>query len=521
MSFLLLLGVSDHNLASSLRAQLGELPEMQVSSVETSTAEIPAALGDIQDIDVLLVHEGLGPLPVHTLIRDMCRRYPHLAVVLIVEEATPESFTAAMESGARALLSSRPSLDELQARITAAAQWSREMRRHFDRDFTGPIMPGQSGSLIALAGAKGGTGTTTLAVHLALVASAARRSVCLVDMDLQTGDIPSFLDLTHRRSVVDLVDVADDINPTVLADTLFVHPAGPHILLAPSEGEKGEDVTARVARGVLGGLRSRYEIVIVDCGSHTTEASAMAVEMADRVVITTTPDLPALRAAKRLVRLLARLQVRKEEDLAILLTRASRNTEIQPEFARKILGLPMLNVAVPASFRALEQAINTGSPTTVEDDNFRRAIGQLALETGVVKGEEPPEEKKEPAAAGRRGRRRTGGDEGQGAVEFVGLVPFIFFVIFLLWQIVLFGFSAITAHHAANESARAMAVGKPMEEVRKAAEERMLPAWQERSEVLYREQTDEIVVRTKTPIVVPGKWYGPWAIEADAEVVHE
>src|SRR5690606_10811410 len=137
---------------------------------------------------------------------------------------------------------------------------------------------GQGGLVIALAGAKGGTGTTTTAVHLALAASNARRTVCLVDMDLQTGDLPTFLDITHRRSIVDLAEAADDLNPTALAETLFAHRAGPHVLLAPREGERSEDIDGRAVRQILGSLRSRYDLVIVDVGAYTSEATAMAAE---------------------------------------------------------------------------------------------------------------------------------------------------------------------------------------------------------------------------------------------------
>lgn len=317
MSYVLLLGVGDDRLAGSLRAQFSELPDMYISSVEASSGDVVGALADEPGADVLLLHEQLGPLPTFQLIRDISLRHPHVAVVLVAEEPSPDTFSAAMEAGVRAVVSTTPTLDELQTRVSTAAEWARSMRRHLDASYAGSPAPGPAGTLVAVAGAKGGTGTTTLAVHLALAVSAARHTVCLVDMDLQGGDVPAYLDISHRRNIADLVDVADDLNPTVLADTLFVHPAGPHVLLPPRSGEQAEEVSARATRQILGNLRSRYEVVIVDCGSHTTEGSAMSVEMADRVLVTTTPDLPALRATNRLAKLWSRLQVRKEDDLAL------------------------------------------------------------------------------------------------------------------------------------------------------------------------------------------------------------
>jgi MinD-like ATPase involved in chromosome partitioning or flagellar assembly len=78
----------------------------------------------------------------------------------------------------------------------------------------------------------------------------------------------------------------------MLADTLFVHPAGPHILLAPPEGERAEEVGERPTRQILGSLRARYDLTVVDCGAQTTDASAAAVELADSSLVVLTPDLP-------------------------------------------------------------------------------------------------------------------------------------------------------------------------------------------------------------------------------------
>ncbi|MQA85130.1 MAG: AAA family ATPase [Streptosporangiales bacterium] len=520
MSYLLLLGVADHALANSLRAQLSELPDIQIGGVERSSGDVVGALADEDAVDVVMVHEDLGPLPALELVRDIALRYPHIAVILLAGDPTPQTFTAAMEAGARGVLPAQPSLDELQTRIVTAGEWSRSMRRHFDASFAGPL-PGRGGTLIALAGAKGGTGTTMLAVHLALAATAARRTVCLVDMDLQGGDLPSYLDVTHRRTVVDLVDVADDLNPTVLADTLFVHPAGPHVLLAPAEGERGEDVTARATRQILGSLRSRYDVVIADCGSHVSEGSAMAVEMADRVVMTVTPDLPALRAAKRLGKLWTRLQVRKEDDLVVVLTRHSRHNEIQPDFARKILGLPLLRTTVPAAFRALEGSVNTGTPLSVADEGFRRAIGQLAVEIGAVT---PPGVAPAATAGGRRGRR-VRGESGQASVETLSLAPWLLLILVFVWQVVLIGMGAVVAAHAANEGASRAAVGDPPAEVTEAALARIPAPWNDRASVHYGcgggVCGDRVVVEIGVPVVLPGVVYAPWPIETEAKVVHE
>ncbi|WP_051712821.1 AAA family ATPase [Spirillospora albida] len=380
----ILLGGDDQELVATFRAVMVELTGFELVSIGKTSNEVLGMVATEQDVDVVLIDENIGPVPAHDLVRDIAMQRPNCAAVLLCTTVDESALTRALEAGARGVLSRQPSLEELQSRLSTAAEWSRGMSKWIGGGHVDAV-GGRRGRIVALAGAKGGTGTTTLAVQLALAAAQQPgRSVCLVDMDLQAGDVPSYLDLVHRRSIADLIDVAGEITGTMLADALFMHGDGPHVLLAPSDPERSEDVTALATRQILGALRSRYDIVLVDCGTFMTEGSVTAIELADRVAITVMPDLPCLRAAKRMVRLWSRLDVRKSEDVVAVLTRQSRKNEIQPDFAARILGLALTRTTVPPAFRALEKAINNASLSRVEDDGFRRAVRQLAGELGVL-----------------------------------------------------------------------------------------------------------------------------------------
>ncbi|MPY80344.1 MAG: AAA family ATPase [Actinophytocola sp.] len=526
MSYVAVLCTAEEAVRERLRAQIAELPDIHLSTVLHSSSSVVPFLGDNEGIDCLLLDENFGPLPPAELLREITGRYPHVAVVLLVTEANATVLSSAMEAGARGVLVANTSLEDLETKISAVAEWSRTMRRHLQGYSTDQLTAGTTGRIVALAGGKGGTGTTTLAVHLALAATSARRSVCLVDMDLQTGDVPTYLDITHRRSIVDLTEAADDITATALADTLFAHRAGPHVLLAPREGERAEDVSSTATRQLLGSLRSRYDLVIVDCGAYLTEAAAMAAEMADFVVITVTPDLPALRGARRLVEMWERLQVRKRDDLAVVVNRHHRQNEIQPDFVRKVLGFRVLTATVPSVYRGLEAASNTGTPTEVDNPAFRKAIARLLREAGALQGQPHGEPQginatspvqPEPTGKRKKNRKRQA---GQATIEFVAVLPFIAILVIVLWESLLLGMAMMTASHAANEGTRAAAVGLGPEEVRERAREHMPGDWPERSRIEYREGDDQVHVRLRIPVLMP-RLETPWYMTASAKVVHE
>src|SRR5690606_37936629 len=108
--------------------------------------------------------------------------------------------------------------------------------------------------------------------------------------------------------------------------------------------------TDRAARQIGRALRSRYEIVVIDCGAQLGGAGAAAVEMADTALLVTTPDVIAVRGAKRAVRMWDRLQIRKAEETTVVVNRHTRSTEIQPALIQRITGTAVAATAVPAHF---------------------------------------------------------------------------------------------------------------------------------------------------------------------------
>ncbi|MFF5371412.1 CpaE family protein [Streptomyces sp. NPDC013187] len=381
--------VGDTDAVRSITTLLSQLPDAEpVAPVVDSTQLIDTlarlAAESVDELpEVVIVHERIGPVPALELIREVALRFPAVGVILVTSDASPGLFQAAMDYGARGLVALPLSYEELASRVQAVAQWSVGVRRHLGAG--GDVFTGVGGTVVTVSGAKGGSGATLTAIQLALAAQASGRSTALVDMDLQTGDIASYLDVQFRRSVVDLAAITD-ISPRVLADAVFRHDTGLALLLAPAEGERGEDVTDRAARQIVSALRSRYEVVVIDCGAQLGGAGAAAVEMADRALLVTTPDVVAVRGAKRAVRMWDRLQIRKAEETTVVVNRHSRATEIQPPLIQKITGTAVAATVVPANFKELQSVVDAGRIHELENkSSVKQALWGLAGELGLVK----------------------------------------------------------------------------------------------------------------------------------------
>ncbi|MEU3857829.1 AAA family ATPase [Streptomyces sp. NPDC028722] len=400
---------ADPDAVRSLITLLSQLPDAEPQPPAGDSTQLVDTLARLaaESVDelpeVVVVHERIGPVPALELIREIALRFPAVGVVLVTTDASPGLFAAAMDAGARGLVALPLSYEELAGRVQAVAQWSTGVRRHLGHgaDVTG----GAGGTVVTVSGAKGGTGATLTAVQLALAAQASGRATVLLDLDLQTGDIASYLDIQFRRSVVDLAAIAD-ISPRVLADAVFRHDTGLALLLAPGEGERGEEVTDRAARQIVSALRARYEIVVVDCGSQLSGAGAVAVEMADTALLVTTPDVIAVRAAKRTVRMWDRLQIRKAEETTVVVNRHARNTEIQPALIRRITGTALARTVVPANFRELQGVVDAGRVHELDGrSTVKQALWALAGELGLAKAGEGTHRGTGRGAAGLRRRK--------------------------------------------------------------------------------------------------------------------
>ena len=514
----LLLAIADAELAQSAVALMQEGEDLQVVDRVAEPDEAARALRRLE-IDVVVLHDALGGVPVMEVARDISASFPEVGLVLIGADDSPEVLRAAMHAGIRDVVTLPLSLEQLEASVRAAAQWSRTMReRVAGEESAGAALGGQ---LIAVAGSKGGVGTTTVALQLALAAvrAAPGKPVCVVDFDLQKGDFRSFLDMPHRRSVVDLVEVADEISVRHLQETLYTHKEGFRVLLAPDDGERAEEVNALVARAILSAVKARHALTIVDLGATVSEASAIGAEIANRTLVVTQPDVVSLRGVKRLLELWKRLQVREDdEDVLVVLNRTSRKLEVQPDLARKVISGHLARTTIPADFSSFEAAVNTGTPARMEDAKLRGAFDALLNEADALPaaGEEPETDPSEP-----RGLiARLGGERGQGSAEMMGLLPVLAGVILALWQVGLLGYTYLLAGHAAREGSRVLAVNtldtKKDKPYRDAAEEDLPKAWRKGAKIAIDKKDPVTVnVRLTVPIVFPGIG-SPWRVSDHA-----
>ena len=207
----LALGLTDSDRAAQVIALAEEAGDIDVVATPQTSDDVITVLAHTE-VEVLVLDEELGPLPVLELARQLQAKHPAVGLLLLAaREASPDLLRQAVRAGFRDVLSAPMTVEALADATARGATWAQAVRERSESDELARVAEHIGGNMIAIAGAKGGVGCSTVALHVALAAARhdAERPVCLAELDLQTGDLRSLLDLQSHRSIADLASVAE------------------------------------------------------------------------------------------------------------------------------------------------------------------------------------------------------------------------------------------------------------------------------------------------------------------------
>ena len=462
---------------------------------EVRTVASPEKLRELLEPEVtscILVDEALEGRIALPIIQELSRTYPLIPVVLLSRARTSESVVAAMDAGARTVLALPLSLEEISNRLLPVLAWSRAVRS--EASSREEITARRQGTITAVVGAKGGVGTSTVALMAAAQLAQGART-CLVDLDVRGGDLAAMTGISVRRSITDLADIAAEVSAREISEVMYPLPGGIALLPAPEQGETGEMLTESATRQILTMLRYQFDHVVLDCGNRLDDILAMGLDSADRALIVTTPDAPALRSVRRLSDALDRLDIARGRPFGLVINLTSRQREIQPATAAKMTGVA-LAASIPDLTAQIEMAVNSNTLLTSRVPAMAKAAQSIAgaITAGTAPGPAPDQSTAAGSTkAARRGRKRRRSQRGQITVEFPVVFALATAAILLCIQALSLGISYMYATHAANEAAHAYAIGKSPGQVQQEVTSRLPGSYAARTKVT-RSGADRVTV---------------------------
>ena len=279
-------------------------------------------------------------------------RFGKMAIFAVSSNPQPDLIIQVMRCGCTEYLLKPLGHDPLLEAMARVGARKREKGEQFNAQ------------VLAFIGAKGGTGVTTLAVHLStFLAKYCSRKTLLIDLHPDLGDVGLHLGLTeHGYHFYQLVESVDRMDSDLLQGFLASHLSGVHVLLAPLAFEPALRVSPQAIGQTIDALRSGYEFIVVDCPPGLTEANREILDRSDRVYMVTVPEVAALRNVARYLNYFSRTEF-SDERIKIVLNRHSKKGSISDEQIEKAIQRRM-QWKIPNAYQQTIKTINSGNPTT-------------------------------------------------------------------------------------------------------------------------------------------------------------
>ena len=371
----------------------------------TRVEDPETALAGAEGIAVIII----DAVPPQTTVAGLCRRIREdetlapIPILAISSSTDVEERIELLEAGADDVMIRPIDERELEARVEAL---DLRHRRSTTLQTPGLVVTAtrRSGKrLIVVFSPKGGVGTTTVAVNLALaLGGRGPDQVALVDLTPGSGHVAPSLDVRPKLTIADLArdsTIAKDAN--ALRNTYLVKAErGVRVLAGSPTPGGGEALTGDVSQAILEGVLEALPTVVVDAGSHVDERSVAALSLADDVVVPVTPDYPALQSAHTFFEYLAETGTTIADPVIV----------VNETYAHQVLGLDDIQnalqkrvaVRVPYDPLLFVRAVNEGRPLLLAAPSSppARRFEELAA---IIVGEDVPNVAPDPRRRGLAG----------------------------------------------------------------------------------------------------------------------
>jgi len=364
-------------------AAAGIRPLLEASSTSFTTAGAPAAASQVVADHQLVIVDATSAAALAELCRAV-RGAPGgqaIRLLAISQSDDIEQRVALLEAGADDVLVHPFDSREFEALVDALLlRAGQTATAAAAPEQVGASAPARLGGLYVFAAAKGGVGSTTLAVNCAVaLAEMTRGGVALADLDLHHGQVATYLDVQSPMSTVELANEdLGGVDRQSLTQASGSHPAGVAIFAAPGRPELGAGIDPARLAALLDALRGAFEAVVIDAGSVLEAQMIELVARADRVVLTVTPDIPSLRLLSGALELLADTGVAVDR-LLFVLNNIHPRQMVTADQIRQHLEVSVA-LEIPYDSDAFLGAANEGQPLILSAPNSApaKAMRQLA-----------------------------------------------------------------------------------------------------------------------------------------------
>lgn len=377
--------IASSDLTSSAQLLAGLEQTGLVSSVVQWTLPMDRVPeGAEQMPDVVFLDLAREPEPFFAFANQLRRNRPTIKLIACSAAVPPQPslLLEAMRSGVQDFLGKPVQPESLKDLLLRISQ-----------DQNIKEFPSQD-KLIVIMGAKGGVGTTTVAVNLGVqLATFARKRTVLLDLARPLGNVHLLLDLHPKFGIRDAVDSLDRLDSHFLAGLLTHHKTKLEVLAGATQPEEWQSIDVNVLDRVVNVTQNAFDVVLLDIGSQFSGEWATILRMARMILIVAEANVPSLWTLERRLLALKGFGI-SQERARIIINRWHKGDDEVLKSIQKDINRPIF-ASLPNDFRKASQAVNLGTPILENHNNvlssrYRQIAGQLAgIDTSVTEKKSP------------------------------------------------------------------------------------------------------------------------------------
>ena len=218
----------------------------------------------------------------------------------------------------------------------------------------------EASKIISVYSNKGGIGKTTIATNLAYeLSKVTREKVALIDMNLQLGDVSTFLNINPKFDlgyvIKNLLEKKDDV---ILQAFERYKNSDLYVLSDPNYIEESEGITPYKIDNFFKILRKTFSYIVIDMSSNVDSNSLKILDNSDVILFTTIINLPAIRNCQRCLDLF-RSRRYSLDKVQVIINRYMENDDIKIEDIEDVLN-KKIYWKLPNNYFSIMEAINKG-----------------------------------------------------------------------------------------------------------------------------------------------------------------
>lgn len=224
--------------------------------------------------------------------------------------------------------------------------------------------PVETCKIISTFSNKGGIGKTSIAVNLAVeLAQMSKEKVALIDLNLQLGDVATFLDMTPPFAMDYIADNINNLNEEELLKTMTRYKnTSLYVIADPLNIDKSKDITAEQIKNILIALKKTFTYIVIDIGTNIDSKTITALDSSDLILLIAIVNLPAIRSTQRCMELFDRLGYTKDK-IKLVLNRYMENEDIKTSDIEEVVKQKVY-WKIPNNYLTMMSAINKGVPVS-------------------------------------------------------------------------------------------------------------------------------------------------------------